>query len=303
MSIARALTLSLPFAAACSTTPVVGPEPTVLWEDAREAESTSKQALSPQEARRIAVAHDAAHTCEITARSMAKRAPERGWQVMRECIRRSDFSDLEILIEGQWAEELNQEPDAASLLAHVIAVRGGDVGADLRLLRRRKVPVYSLAAAMSEPEAYAGRTVLLRGNARSKRNGGKRAFRLVETKVMAESEWVTAPGTTRLSTESTGEAAPDDGVNVKRGTTQKDRRVQGEKVEVLHNVNVETGLEMVAHAEAGEPLDPAVDYVFVVRFDGVKDVVDENGEGDEEASGVILGYFEPESGMFARLGR
>jgi hypothetical protein len=96
--------------------------------------------------------------------------------------------------------------DAALLLAHVMAVRGGDIESDLRLLRRRKMPVYSLQAALAEPDSYKGRAVILRAAARDGRNtGGGRTFRLVETKLMAESRWVTAPRTTRIDVRDDSE--------------------------------------------------------------------------------------------------
>jgi hypothetical protein len=306
----RSLLLSVvvvvPLVHACASEQVVGTEPTVLWENAREPEAQTRAELSDDEARRIAVAHDVAYACEATARAMHKKDPKRGWAVMRHCIRRNDFSDLESLIEGLWAEQTAKDPDSALLLAHVIAIRGGDVGADMRLLRRRKMPVYSLQAALSEPESYKGRLVIMRGTARSGRTvAGARAFRLVETKVMAESEWVTRPGTGRIINRSNNELADQPDVSVRgRGVVERNNSERAERVEVLHNVNVDTGLEMIGRVETDEPsLEPATDYVVVVRFEGVKESVDANGEVDEDATGVVVGYFEPETGMFARLGR
>ncbi|MDP2343936.1 MAG: hypothetical protein Q8O67_23465 [Deltaproteobacteria bacterium] len=290
----------------CSSAPIVGTEPTVLWEDAREPATAGRAELSDDEARRIAIAHDVAYACEQTARAMHKKDLKRGWAVMRHCIRRNDYSDLEILIEGIWAEQMAKDADSALLFAHVIAIRGGDVGADLRLLRRRKMPVYSLQAALSEPESYRGRLVILRGTARQGRTvAGARAFRLVETKVMAESEWVTRPGSGRIINRSNNALADQPDISVRgRGIVERNERESSERVEVLHNVNVETGLEMIGRVEGDEPsLEPATDYVLVVRFDGVKEAVDADGEVDEDATGVVVGYFEPETGMFARLGR
>lgn len=304
-ALAIVVPLVLPAVVGCAAAPVVGTEPTVLWEDAATPTGPTKLVLSDEEARRIAIAHDAGHTCEQTARAVYKKDPDRAWQVMRECVKRNDFSDLEILIEGMWADEMAHDKDAALLFAHVIAVRGGDVSADLRLLRRRKMPVYSLQAALSEPASYKGRMVLLRGLARAGRSsGGNRAFQLVETKVMAESEWVTAPGSSRISSRSNNQLADQSGVEVKRGVVERNNRDQSEKVEVMHNVTVETGLELVGRVDGDEPsLEPATDYVLVIRFDGVKDGVDAEGETVDEASGTVVGYFEPENGMFARLGR
>ncbi len=289
----------------CSTTSQgVGTEPTVLWEDAREPETLVRAELKDDEARRIAAAHDIARACEQTARAMHKKDPPRGWAVMRHCIRRNDFSNLEILIEGIWAEPMAADPDAALLLAHVIAVRGGDVGNDLRLLRRRKMPVYSLQAALAEPESYVGRTLILRGAARHGRSmGGGRAFQIVETKVMAEGEWVTRPGTGRSLTRSHNELADQPDLSVRRGVVERNLKETSERSEVLHNVNVDTGLELVGRTETDEPsLEPAIDYVLVVRFEGVREAIDADGDVDEAATGVVVGYFEPENGMFAQIG-
>jgi hypothetical protein len=196
-------------------------------------------------------------------------------------------------------------PDAALLLAHVMAVRGGDVENDLRLLRRRKMPVYSLQAALAEPESYKGRAVILRGTAREGRNhGGGRSFRLVETKVMAESHWVTAPGSTRTDVRDDGEVAAPAGVDVRRGTVQRGGRSQTDKVEVEQNVSVETGRALRARVDGDElSFEPATDYVVVLRFEGEREHTDEDGEVDRDATGVVVGYFEPEIGLFARLSR
>lgn len=292
--------------AGCATgTPIVGSEPTVVWENARHQDPPSSTPLSDAEARRIARAHDAAFSCESTARAMAKRDAQRGWQVMRQCIQRQDFTDLELLLESEWSDQVAAAPDAASIMAHVIAVRGGDVESDLRLLRRRKFPLYSLQAALSEPESYTGRFVLVRGSARRGRPvDGGREFQLVETKVMAESEWVTAPGTTRLTNKLDGGSADQQGLDVKRGRVDNSTSSQTEKVEVLTNVSVETGLQIAARLPSGEPtLEPSTDYIVVLKVGGIEKTEDLDGEVDEAPYAVVVDYFEPESGRFARLGR
>jgi hypothetical protein len=205
-----------------------------------------------------------------------------------------------------WAADVARLPDAALLLAHVMAVRGGDVENDLKLLRRRKMPVYSLQAALAEPDSYAGRAVVVRGNARDGRiTGAGRSFRLDETKVMTESEWVTAPGTSRLVNREHDERADQPGVDVKgRGIVQRNTRDATEKVEIEHNVSVKTGRSLLARVDTGEPsLEPATDYVLVLRFEGERETKDEDGNVDVEAAGVVVGYFEPETGLFARLSR
>jgi hypothetical protein len=280
---------------------VVGAEPTMLWEQAAETPRSQTKPLTREEARRIAMSHEAAHSCEVTARSMRQRNPARGWQVMEQCIRRKDFSDLEIIVNGIWAEEFKTSPDAAKLLAHVIAVRGGDVASDLRVIRRQRLPLYSLAAALSEPEAYKGRYVLMRGNAVPSRASiaGGRSLKLVETKVMAMSEWVNAPDGRRLSTDFEIETTRQQDISIHGRNTERTLRGENEKVEIFRNINVATGLELVGRLDGLDPhLEPATDYVMLLRFDGVR-------ESDEEEEGLasVVEYFEPQSGLFARLGR
>ena len=299
------------FAGCTSTTWIVGSEPTTLWENANSAE-LSTGSFTVAEARKIAAAHDAAHSCEQTARDFARKNVERGWAVMHQCILRNDFSDLEILIDGGWAPHVAAADDAASLFAHVIAVRGGDVESDLRLLRRKKMPVYSLQAALAEPDSYRGRFVLVRGTARNGRAAeGGRTFRLVETRVMAESEWVSPPNSARLSTRTSGTVADQPGIDIKgRGVVENNQRDDSTKVEILHNVSVETGRELQARVKSDEPsFEPAIDYVVVLRFEGVREVKVADSDdvvlntAFQQASGIIVDYFEPETSRFARLGR
>ena len=127
---------------ACAGPQVVGPEPTILWEDApTPSTSSSKTPLSADEARRIAIAHDAGHTCEQTARAMSKKDPQRGWAVMRECVKRNDFSDLEILIEGLWADDMAKDPDAAMMFVSLPIVDHSSVPFDESMITRVRAAV------------------------------------------------------------------------------------------------------------------------------------------------------------------
>jgi hypothetical protein len=128
-----------------------------------------------------------------------------------------------------------------------------------------------------------------------------RALLVAETKVMAESEWVPAGPRSRIANQL-------DQRDRSSGTTvgalaERTDRSEGNVVEVLHNVSVETGNEVYASVEGDAPfLEPGQDYVIVLRFDGIREVA-EGTELDERAVATVLGYFEPESGFFARLGR
>lgn len=281
---------------------IVGPEPTVVWEErARQAPPPRAAPMSPDEARAIALAHDAAHTCELTARTLRAKDRQRGWAVMEQCVRRPDFTDLESLLAPPWIEDMGANPEQAALVAHVIATRGGDVQNDLRLCRKARLPVFSLKAAIADPESYTGRLVLMRGSPRGGRTiGGLRALEIAETRVMAESHWVAGGPRLRSMTETDTRDLADS--NVRPGVAERFRRNEGPSVEIEKNVSVETGLEVLGQIE-GEPfLEPGTDYVLVLRFDGTREVV-EGRATEERALATVVGYFEPENGLFARLGR
>ncbi|MBI1945251.1 MAG: hypothetical protein HYS27_06120 [Deltaproteobacteria bacterium] len=289
-------------AAACAENPrLVGAAPTVLWEHApNEPRAPAAAPLSVEEARTIAAAHDAAHTCELTARALRGHDRARGWAVLQHCIERPDFTDLEALTSAPWLEDVAASPDAARLLAHVIAARGGDVHHDLRLVRRARIPVFSLQAAIADPESYQGRYLLLLGTPKAgHQHGGMRAVEIVETRIMAESEWVAAGP--RTTTQTATSMRRDDG-NHAVPLNEDYRRSEGPRVEVLHNVSVETGRGILVDVGDDPFLEVGTDYVLLLRFDGTRDAV--NGSVLEERPvATVVAYFEPASGLFARLGR
>jgi hypothetical protein len=221
---------------------------------------------------------------------------------MRQCALRPDFTDLEVLLSPPWFDDLQRADTDGGLVARAIATRGGDVMNDLRLLRKRKVPLFSLQAALEEPDAYRGRLVIMRGTPRGGRFAdGARALKLVETKVMAESEWVAVGPRSRSDHDlATRDPAAD---TARASFAERGRRVDQQMVEVLHNVSVETGREVLASLEGEAPfLESHTDYVLVLRFDGTREVV--NGtELEEQAVATVLGYWEPERTMFARIAR
>ncbi len=95
------------------------------------------------------------------------------------------------------------------------------------------------------------------------------------------------------------------GVDIKgRGFTDESTQHHTEKVEVLKNVSVETGREILARMPSGEPgLEPSLDYIVVLKLGKVEKLEDLDGQPIEDVTAVVVDYFEPESGRFARLGR
>lgn len=299
-----AAVLAMLLGSACASEPLrlVGTGPTLLWESHQTSAPAAPAApMTRDEAVGIALAHDSAHGCELTARALRQRDRARGLAIMEECVQRPDFTDLEILLVTPWLDDLRGHRDAFQWLARIIAARGGDVEHDLRLVRRARLPLSSLRAALAEPETFRGRYVLMLGSPRDGRGeGSARSVELAETRIMAESEWV-AHGP---RTSSDLERREDD----RAGTTPDARRLErrrhreGLSVEVLHNVSVETGRAIVADLGDDPFLEPGADYVVLLRFEGVREAV--SGSVVEEVPvATVVASFEPSSGLFARLGR
>lgn len=287
---------------ACVETPrLVGTGPTVLWEGAHEsAPAPATAPLSLDEARTIADAHEAAHACVLTARALRQHDHARAWAVMEQCVLRPDFTDLESLVSAPWLEHLRAHPEATRLVAQVIAARGGDVQHDLRVVRRARIPLFSLTAAVADPESYRGRHVLVHGEPRDSRSiDGTRALEIAETRIMAESEWVALGSRTATLTATALRRGDGDEPTPLR---EEHRRSEGQRVEVLHNVSVETGRTLLVDASSDPFLEVGTDYVVLVRLDGVREAV-EGSVVEERPVGTVLASFEPASGLFARLGR
>ena len=80
------------------------------------------------------------------------------------------------------------------------------------------------------------------------------------------------------------------------------RRSEGEQVEILHNVSVETGRTVLADASDDPFLEAGTDYVVLLRFDGELEVAS-GSILETRPVATVVASFEPSSGLFARLGR
>src|SRR5260370_13627751 len=106
--------------------------------------------------------------CETAARRIRQESPSQGWDALRACVERTrwprgEFTQLERLTTGFWDQDLQSRADAPRLIARVIALRGGDVEGDIPLAQKSRVPLFTLAAALRQPDVYKGRWVLVRG--------------------------------------------------------------------------------------------------------------------------------------------
>ncbi len=232
--------------------------------------------------------------CEDAARRLQKASRDKAWEVLRACVAAGDFTTLSRLVDGGWSEELRTRPDASLVLAKVIASRGGDVDGDVARLREHKIPLFALGPALSSPELYRGRLVLLRAEVKDvKLAGAKATARLAEFAVGITERYVAS--SERLVRRDSQSYSSSDGPNAygeSSRTVQRQRRF-------VSNVPVPTGLEAIARLGQVDPFfGPGRQYVVLARFDGVRD---QEGEEPDEPVRValvsIVAYYEPSPAM------
>jgi hypothetical protein len=281
------------FAVACAAQQiVVPPAPTRL------------EAVPPRlfDARAFAAEQPTPAECETAARVQRQTSPDQAWDALRACVERSrwprgEFTQLERLTGGFWDQDLQTRADAPRLIARVIALRGGDVEGDIPLAQKSRVPLFTLAAALRQPDVYKGRWVLLRGALSDlKQEGGRAAALVRETSLRATSREVQVGNISRSESSSStsfrGEAQTTRYGNA-RGSGQfnsRDRTEHSTLRQKFENERVETGRQAVGKLAQADPfLEPDKDFVLLGRFDGVKP-----GE-DEKPIAVlsITGYFSP----------
>src|SRR5258706_12044521 len=142
--------------------PLLAPEAAVRSDACCEPAAPPAPAETLDEGSDYAAAvYGPARCADAAARRLASDANE-AWRQLRGCVDRGRFTALRNLLSGAWDHELQTRRDAPELLARVIAMRGGDVEADLRLLHERYVPLFSLAQALAQPERFRGTLVIVR---------------------------------------------------------------------------------------------------------------------------------------------
>lgn len=282
------------FALACATAePIyVPPSPTRL-------EAAPRRTFDPKA---FAADQLTPADCETAARQIHQQGADDGWNALRACVERTrwprgEFTQLERLTGGYWDTELQTRPDAPRLIAQVIALRGGDVEGDIPLAQKSRVPLFTLAAALRQPDVYKGRWVLLRGALSDlKQDGNKAAALLHETSLRATAREVQVGAVQRTdrtnSTSLRGDAQTSMFGNLRGGAQIKgsDRTERSTVRQLFENERVETGRQAVGKLAQADPfLEPDKDFIFLGRFEGVK-------PGDDEQPVAVLsiaGYFPP----------
>ncbi|HYS09349.1 MAG TPA: hypothetical protein VEP66_11410 [Myxococcales bacterium] len=296
---------------ACATaepiaTPAPPPAPTRLEASPRQA--------PPFDARSFAANQLTPLECEKGARQLYEIRPDQGWAALVACVDRTrwprgEFTHLELLTRGVWDQELQTRPEAPRLIAKVVALRGGDVEGDLPLVQKSRVPLFTLAAALRQPDVYKGRWVLVRGALTEiKQEGNRAAAMMRETSLRATAREV-ADGpihryessysgkgqgeysSTSRTSNSGGSSSRTDNKASGSGSYSSSGRSEYSSVKQrFENERVETGRRAVGKLAQADPfLEPEKDFLFLARFDGVNP-----GQNQEPVAMLsIAGYFQP----------
>ncbi len=241
--------------------------------------------------------------CERQARRFLSVSRDDAWAALKACVEGTHFTQLQALLSRAWTQEIRSRPEAAALIAKVVALRGGSVEGDLRLLHEQKLPIFSLSSAIAQPDTYKGRYILVRaqvGDARTQ--GEKSTVWLVEHGLGSVSSEQQVGLARRRDSASTlsgnvgGETSLGSGT-VGGAVTQTESNRSSETVPHYDNVSTETGREALGRLAKPDPfLAPGRDFVILARFDGMRTTsgaLDEDDDGPRIPVLSIVGYFIP----------
>ena len=241
--------------------------------------------------------------CERQARRYLPISHDEAWKALKACVEGTPFTQLQALMSRAWQPELRSRPEAASLLAKVVAQRGGSVEGDLRLLNDQRLPIFSLAAAMAQPDTYKGRYILVRaqvGDVRSE--GDKPTVWLVEQGLgsVASEKQVGLARRRDHSTTTSGNLGGQTTLgsgNVEGSYTQGGTTRDTVTAPHYDNITMDTGREALGRLTRPDPfLSPGRDFVILARFDGMRTTsgsLDEDDEGPRIPVLSIVSYFTP----------
>jgi len=286
----------------------------------RSGNGKAARGVGSFDARAFAASQPSPFDCEGAARRLRDTAPDQAWAALVACVERQgwprgDFTYLERITSGYWDQDLVSRPDAPRLIAKIIAARGGDVEGDIPLVQKSRVPLFTLAAALRQPDVYRGRWVLVRGAlSEIRQEAGKPAAMVRETSLRATAREVQVGNTSRISSAgsstvrgdvqasgrynastSSGSRYSSTGSYNASGSasySSSGRTDYSTLKQKFENERVETGrLAMGRLAQPDPFLEPEKDFVFLARFDGVS----ASRDPDQPAVAVlsIAGYYRP----------
>jgi hypothetical protein len=257
---------------------------------------------------------DTAMDCESSARAMRQSNPQHAWEALRACIEigrfnRGPFTQIALLT-SYWDDELRTRPDAARVVAQVMANRGGDVDADISRVQKVRMPVFTLKAAMKQPDVYKGRWVIMRARLNDVKMDDKSATAVLAETSLKPAEAIRDSGDVYVSSYSgsrsysgsgTGSGAySTDRYGSGRGSYSYDSSgsynssgssVSGYGKRFYENVVHATGRQALGKLPEADPfLEPNKEFVFVARFDGSRPGSEPNSV---VANLTIFAYYFP----------
>lgn len=241
--------------------------------------------------------------CERQARRFLPISRDEAWAALKACVEGTQFTQLQALMSRAWQHEIRTRPEGASLVAKVVAQRGGSVEGDLRMLNEQRLPIFSLAAAIAQPDTYKGRYILVRAQVGDTRTeGDKPTVWLVEqglNSVASERQVGVTRRKDRASSGSGnlgGETTIGSG-NVGGAYTQGETTRDTVTVPHYDNISSDTGREALGRLTKPDPfLSPGRDFVILARFDGMRTTsgsLDEDDDGPRVPVLSIVSYFIP----------
>jgi hypothetical protein len=210
----------------------------------------------------------------------------------------NNFTLLRTLTSGAWDRDLQARQDASLVVAN--ATRGGDVEGDLAVLRKRKVPVFSLAATLSSPQHYHGQLVVVRARVAKTQPSlqGKPAILVEEVALGSDMKEVeTGPGLSSSSWGTERATATFSSQREKQSTAVEGSYSSGHRSYFTErraeNSTADTGRSAIVRLQKPDPfLESGREFVFLARFDGVRGT-STGDQGSPSALISLIAYFEP----------
>lgn len=222
---------------------------------------------------------------------------EVAWTYVKACVEKGNFTQLKMLCEN-WQDDLKTRPEAPSIIAQIIAARGGHLGPDLEILQQKRIPVFDLASALKQSVAFQGRYLVFVGKiSETKMAKGKIELVLLEQALSSELATVfsSGPRSGSVSTSSGGgqggwRSSGIVGSGSASGSYSNRSTSEYGRVETrVTDVFEDTGQEIIAKIRQPDPfLTVDKNMVFLVRFDGTLVGDTENLSDGEEPHRTAL---------------
>ncbi len=275
----------------------------------------------PFDAKAFAAQTPRAPDCELAARGLIAESPAKAWAALVACTQQAKFTLIREVLTDTWLPVVLKQPNALPVLARIVAMRGGPVDRDVKLLNDKKVPVFKLATVLAQPALYKGKHVLLRGAVSEiGMQGEKQTVKMAELQLgsagylaevgpaykssssysSASTGGSSGSGSARVNSTAYGRASARGSYETNsRSSSSSSSEYTSQKMERRYdNVSNPTGREVLGALETSDPfLEPNKELVVLARFEGVKTT--STGEADDEevqtvAVLTILKYYPPD---------